>query len=84
MKRERNMFQTKEPDKTLKEKKINEMEISDVLEKELKLMLVKMLTKLIKRMEEHYENLNNELGEKSPIRVEEYNNWNEKYTRGNQ
>ena len=60
------------------------MEVSDLPDKELKIMLVKMLTKLIKRMEEHYENLNNEIGGKSPIRVEEYNNWNEKYTRGNQ
>lgn len=35
-----------------KEKKINEMEISDLPDKELKIMLIKMLTKLIKRMEE--------------------------------
>ena len=41
------------------------MEISDLPDKELKIMLVKMLTKLIKRMEEHYENLNNEMGGKS-------------------
>ena len=50
------------------------MEISDLPDKELKIMLVKMLTKLIKRMEEHYENLNNEMGGESPIRVEEHNN----------
>ena len=40
------------------------MEISDLPDKELKIMLVNMLTKLIKRMEEHYENLNNEMGGK--------------------
>lgn len=38
--------------KTLKGKKDNEMEISDLPDKELKIMLIKMLTKLIKRMEE--------------------------------
>ena len=61
------MLQTKEQDKT-SEKELNEMEISNLPDKELKVMVIKMLTKCMRRMEEHSENFNNEL-EKNPIRT---------------
>lgn len=45
------MFQTKEHDKT-EEKDLNEMKITNLPEKEFKVMIVKMLTKLRVRMDE--------------------------------
>ena len=54
------MFQVKEQDKTA-EKNLNEMEISNLPDKEFKEMVIKMLTKLGRRMEEHSENFNKEL-----------------------
>ena len=49
--RQRSMFQTKEHDKT-EEKDLNEMKITNLPEKEFKVMIVKMLTKLRVRMDE--------------------------------
>ena len=45
-------------------------------------MIIKMLTDLRRRMDEHSENFNKNL-EKKKIRTEEYNTWNEKYIRRN-
>lgn len=55
------------------------MEMNNLPEKEFKVMVIKMLTKVRKRMDKHSENF-----KKEPIRVEKYNNINEKYTSGNQ
>ena len=49
--RQRSVFQTKEHDKT-EENDLNEMKISDLPEKEFKIMIVKMLTKLRIRIDE--------------------------------
>ena len=55
------------------------MEISNLPDKELKVMVIKMLTELGRRMEEHSENFNKELENiRKPIRAEKYNNWKEK------
>ena len=50
MKRQRAMYQTKEQDKT-PEKQLNEVKISNLPEKELRIMIVKMIQDLGKRME---------------------------------
>lgn len=52
------MFQTKEQDKT-SEKQLNETEISNLLDKEWKVMVIKIPADL-RRMEEHTENFNRE------------------------
>ena len=60
------------------------MEINNLLDKEFKATVMKMLTEFGKRLEEHSENFNKELGKKiEPVKDGEYNNWNEKYTRKN-
>ena len=59
MKKQRNMLQTKEQDKTL-EKILTETEISDLPDKEFKIMVIKMLTKFKRRMDQHSENFNKE------------------------
>ena len=59
MRRQRNMFQTKEKDKW-PEKDINEMELSNSLNKEFKAMVIKMLTEL-RRMDKHSRNFNKEV-----------------------
>ena len=60
MKRQRNMFQIKKKkDKTLK-KELNETEISNLLDKEFKVMVIKMLPKFRRRMDEYRENFNTE------------------------
>ena len=46
------MFQTKVQDKSPK-KDLNEIEISHVLDKEIKAMVIKMLTNLRRRMDDH-------------------------------
>ena len=56
MKRQKNMFQMKKQDKT--PEKLSKMKISNRLDKELKVMIIKMLTKLGRRMDEHNENFN--------------------------
>ena len=48
------MFQIKEQDKISEE--LNEVEISNLPNKELKVMTIKMLNKLRRRMDEHNEN----------------------------
>ena len=54
------MFQMKEQDK-ISEKDLNHTEIRYLPDKELKVMVIKMLTKLERRMDEHNENSNKEL-----------------------
>ena len=56
------------------------MEISNLPNKQSKVMKIKMFTELRRRMDEHSETLNKELGsiKKEPIRAEEYNNPSEK------
>ena len=50
MKRQRAMYQMKEQDKT-PEKPLNEVEIGNILEKEIRIMIVKMIQELGKRIE---------------------------------
>ena len=50
----------KEPDKT-SEKAINEIRISDLSYKEFRIMVIKVLTKFLRRMDEHSENVNKEI-----------------------
>lgn len=52
MRKERNTFQRKEQDKSLREN-LNDVEIGNVHDKEFKVMVIKMITKLMRRMDEH-------------------------------
>ena len=54
------MFQTKEQDKTPKEE-LSEVEISNLPNKEFKVMIIEMLNQLSRRMDEHWEEFNKEL-----------------------
>lgn len=54
------MFQTKDPNKT-PGKKISEMEISNLLNKEFKEAVMRILTILKRRMEEFSDNVNKDL-----------------------
>ena len=56
MKRQRAMYQMKEQEKP-PEKQLNEVEKSNLLEKELKIMIVKMIQDLGKRMEAKIEKM---------------------------
>ena len=56
MKRQRTMHKMKEQDKT-QEKRLNEVEIGNLPEKEFKIMIVKMLQDLRKRMEAKIEKM---------------------------
>ena len=56
MNRQTNMFQMKEQDKTPEE--LSEMEISNLPDKEFKVMIIKMLNKLRRRIAEHSEKFN--------------------------
>ena len=60
----------------------NEMDVSNIPDKEFKATALTMLSKLSRRMEQHSVNFNKSLGgeKKEPVRTEEYNNWNEKHT----
>uniref|UniRef100_A0A9L0RLG5 L1 transposable element RRM domain-containing protein n=1 Tax=Equus caballus TaxID=9796 RepID=A0A9L0RLG5_HORSE len=60
MRRQRNTLQAREQDKT-PEKEVNETEISTLPDKEFKQKLVRMLTDLGRRLDEHSENINKEL-----------------------
>ena len=62
---------------------LDEVEISNLPDKELKVMLIKMLIKLRRRMNEHSENFKKgkENIKKEWIRGEKYSNWSEKYAR---
>ena len=53
MKNQRNMFQTKEQDK-ISEIDFNKMEISDLPNKELKVRITKMRTKIRRIRQEHW------------------------------
>lgn len=53
MNRQTNMFQMKEQAKTPEE--LSEMEISHLLDKEFEVMIIKMLNKFRRRMDEHSE-----------------------------
>ena len=50
MRQQRNMFQTKEQDKT-PEEQLSKLEIGNLPEKEFKVMIVKMIQELGKRMD---------------------------------
>ena len=52
----------KEQDKT-SEKELNKIEISNLPNKEFKIMIIKMFTKLGRKMDEHSENFNKHLEE---------------------
>ena len=68
----------KEQDKT-SEKELNEVEISNLPDKEFKVTIIKMFTELRRWMDEHSENFNRVRKYKEePNKAEEYNNWNEK------
>ena len=82
MRRRRNMFQMKEQDKTSEE--LSKVEICKLPDKEFKVMIIKMLNKPRRRMNEYSEKFNKDLEIKEPNRAEEYNNWNKKYSRRNQ
>ena len=56
MKMQRTMYQKKEQDKT-PEKKLNEVEIGNLPEKEFRIMIVKMIQDLRKRMEAKMEKM---------------------------
>ena len=55
-----NMFQTKEQDKTT-EKELNKMEVSNLPDKEFKVMVIKALMALERRVDELSENFNKEI-----------------------
>lgn len=61
------MFQTKVQGKS-PEKDLNEIEISHVLDKEIKAMVIKMLTNLRRRMDDRRDNLNKEIYKKAARR----------------
>ena len=72
------MYQVNEQDKTL-EKQLNEVEVSNLPEKEFRIMIVKMIQDLGKRMEAKIKNLqemfNKDLEElKNKQTDEQYNN----------
>ena len=80
------MFQMKEQDNT-PEEQLREVEIDNLPEKEIRVMTVKMFQDLWKRMaaqtKKSQEMFNKQLKD-IKNRVEQFNNWNEKYTRRNQ
>lgn len=65
------MFQMKEPDKTL-EKLPNEVEVSNLSDKKFKVIVIKMLTRLERRMDE-LRGLQKKKAGKRTSRAEEYN-----------
>ena len=77
MKRQRNLHQMKEQDKT-PEKQLNEVEIGNLPEKEFRIMIVKKIQDLRKRMEAKIkkvqEMFNKDLEELKNKHLEEYNN----------
>ena len=54
------MFQMKEQDKTLGKKILNKKRRSNLPDKKFKVMVLKIFTKLGRRMDEHSENFNKE------------------------
>ena len=82
------MSQVKEQDK-IPEKQLTEVRIGNLLEKEFRIMIMKMIQDLGKRTEARIEKtqemFNKDLEElKNKQTDEQYNHWNEKYTRRNQ
>ena len=73
------MFQAKEKDKT-PEEQLSEVKIGYLPEKEFRVMIVKMIQDLGKRMEAQNRRIK-EMFNKELQASEQYNNWNEKYTR---
>ena len=61
MKVQRNLFQKRNKKKKAEEKKTNEREINNLLDKEYKTSVIRMLTNPGKRIDEHNENFNKEL-----------------------
>lgn len=57
---ERDTFQMKKNTTKTLEKDFNNMQISNLPNKELKVMVIKMLTQLRRRIDEHSENFNRE------------------------
>lgn len=57
MRRQRNVFQPKEEDKSLK-KDLNKMEVNNLPDKQFKVIIIKMLINLRRKMEEHNKKLN--------------------------
>ena len=70
----------KEKDKTSEKE---QSEISDLLDEEFKVMIMKMFKKLGRKIDAYSENFNKKL-KNIRNRAEEYKNWNEKYTKRNQ
>ena len=60
MRRQRNTFQSREQQAT-PEKGLNETETSELLDKEFKQNIMKMLTDVQRRMDEHSERISKEL-----------------------
>ena len=61
------------------------MEISNQPDKEFKAIVIKMLIRVERRVDELSENFNKEIeNSKEPVRAEKYSNCNKKYTRENQ
>ena len=60
MRRQRNMSQMKEQNKTL-EKQLNKMEISNLLDAKLKTLVIRMINELRGRVNELSENFNKEI-----------------------
>ena len=61
MKKQRNLFQVTKCDKALG-RSLNEMEINNLVDKEVKVMVIKKLAELGRRMDEHSENFKKEMG----------------------
>ena len=79
------MFQRMEQDK-ISVKELNKVEISNLPNKEFKVMIIKMLNKLRRRMDEHSENFTKELQNIKKNQTELKNTITEikKYNRRNQ
>lgn len=60
MRRPTNMFKTKEQDK-LQEKKLNEMKASNLLDIEVKTMIIRTFNKLRRRIDQFSENFEKEI-----------------------
>lgn len=76
MRRHKNVFQSKEQDKS-PEKNRNEMEVNSLPNKEFKVMVIKMIPDLRRRMGEHGKSSNKEVENRGRSW-----NWTEEYIRG--
>ena len=81
MRRQRNMAQMKEHNKT-PEKELNKMKISNLSDVEFKTLIIRMFNELRERVDELNNNFNKEIGnikmelenKKGPVRNDEYIN----------